>query len=118
MTLAERLQQLVSALPSDDSAVTITRAGIVALLERDDSETVVHEPRAARRPGRDDGPHLMRPSTDLRQTMTSALTSWNGPTSRTSRTSRTFQISPTCPTSGGAATPRRPRRDPPPRARG
>ena len=31
MTLKERLRQLASALPSEDSAVTITRAGLIAL---------------------------------------------------------------------------------------
>lgn len=38
MTLEERLRQLASALPSDDSAVTITRADLVAMLEGDSSE--------------------------------------------------------------------------------
>ncbi len=41
MTLEERLRQLASALPSDDSAVTITRADLVFLLEGDSSETGV-----------------------------------------------------------------------------
>lgn len=41
MTLAERLRLLVSALPSDDSAVTITRADLVALLEGDSGATRV-----------------------------------------------------------------------------
>ncbi len=35
MTAAERLRQIVSALPSDASAVTLTRADITALLEGD-----------------------------------------------------------------------------------
>ena len=37
MTALDRLRQLVSALPSDDSAVTFTRAGLMALL--DEGET-------------------------------------------------------------------------------
>ena len=45
MTLKERLRQLASALPSDDSAVTITRADIVALLENDGRETEVGSTR-------------------------------------------------------------------------
>ena len=45
MTLKERLRQLASALPSDDSAVTITRADIVALLEDDGRETEVGSTR-------------------------------------------------------------------------
>ena len=36
MTARDRLRQLASALPSDDSAVTFTRAGLVALLDEDD----------------------------------------------------------------------------------
>ena len=41
MTLHDRLRQLASALPSDDSAVTLTRADLVALLEDEvDSESV------------------------------------------------------------------------------
>ena len=39
MTLKERLLQLASALPSDHSAVTITRADLIALLQGDNSET-------------------------------------------------------------------------------
>ena len=35
MTLHERLRQLASALPSDDAAVSFTRAGLLALLEED-----------------------------------------------------------------------------------
>ena len=35
------MRQLASALPSDDSAVTITRADLVALLEGNRSETTV-----------------------------------------------------------------------------
>ncbi len=45
MTLKERLRRLASALPSDDSAVTITRADIVALLEDDGRETEVGSTR-------------------------------------------------------------------------
>ena len=45
MTLHDRLRQLASALPSDDSAVTITRADLVALLERDSRETEVGSTR-------------------------------------------------------------------------
>ena len=45
MTLKERLRQLASALPSDDSAVTITRADLAALLERDSRETKVASTR-------------------------------------------------------------------------
>ena len=45
MTLRERLRQLASALPSDGSAVTITRADIVALLEDDGRETEVDSTR-------------------------------------------------------------------------
>ena len=41
MTLKERLRQLASALPSDHSAVIITRADLVALLDGDGSETGV-----------------------------------------------------------------------------
>ncbi len=39
MTIQERLRQLASALPSDDSAVTITRVDLLALLDCDSSET-------------------------------------------------------------------------------
>ena len=35
MTISERLRQLVSALPSDASAVTFTRHDLVALLDRE-----------------------------------------------------------------------------------
>jgi len=45
VTLKERLRQLASALPSDHSAVTITRADLIALLEADMSETGVVSPR-------------------------------------------------------------------------
>ncbi len=45
MTLEERLRQLASALPSDDSAVMITRADLVRLLEADSSETGVGSTR-------------------------------------------------------------------------
>ena len=45
MTLRERLRQLASALPSDASAVTITRADIVVLLEDDGRETEVGSSR-------------------------------------------------------------------------
>ena len=41
MNLKERLRQLASALPSDDCAVTITRADLVAMLEGDSSEAEV-----------------------------------------------------------------------------
>ena len=37
MTALDRLRQLVSALPSDDPAVTFTRAGLVALLDEDET---------------------------------------------------------------------------------
>lgn len=33
MTLADRLQQIAAALPSDSSSVTLTRADLVAMLE-------------------------------------------------------------------------------------
>ena len=45
MTLKERLRQLASALPSDHSAVTITRADLIALLEADMRETGIVSPR-------------------------------------------------------------------------
>lgn len=45
MTLEDRLRQLASALPSDDSAVTFTRADIIALLEDDGTETEVGSTR-------------------------------------------------------------------------
>lgn len=45
MTLKERLRQLASTLPSDHSAVTFTRADLVALLECDSSETGVRSTR-------------------------------------------------------------------------
>ena len=45
MTIKERLRQLVSALPSDDSAVTITRADLITLLEDDTGETGVDSTR-------------------------------------------------------------------------
>ena len=45
MTLEQRLRQLASALPSDDSAVTITRGDLVALLEEDKSGTWVASTR-------------------------------------------------------------------------
>ena len=35
MTLQDRLRQLASALPSDDAAVSFTRADLLALLEQD-----------------------------------------------------------------------------------
>ncbi len=35
MTLQDRLRQLASALPSDDAAVSFTRADLLALLEED-----------------------------------------------------------------------------------
>ena len=41
MTLRERLRQLASALPSDDCAVTITRADLVMLLDDDTREARV-----------------------------------------------------------------------------
>ena len=41
MTLRERLRQLASALPSDDCAVTITRADLVMLLDDDTREAGV-----------------------------------------------------------------------------
>ena len=37
MTALDRLRQLAPALPSDDSAVTFTRAGLVALLDEGDA---------------------------------------------------------------------------------
>ena len=45
MTLTERLRQLVAALPSDDAAVSFTRADLVALIESDSSETPVGSTR-------------------------------------------------------------------------
>ena len=45
MTLEERLRQLASALPSDDSAVTITRADLVALLEENNGNARVSSTR-------------------------------------------------------------------------
>ena len=45
MTLEERLRRLASALPSDDSAVTITRADLVTLLERDGDDPVTDSTR-------------------------------------------------------------------------
>ncbi len=41
MTLRERLRQLASALPSDDCAVTITRADLVTRLDDDTHEAEV-----------------------------------------------------------------------------
>ena len=38
MTIQDRLRLLASALPSDDSAVTLTRADLVALLDDDNGE--------------------------------------------------------------------------------
>ena len=38
MTLAERLRSIASALPSDASAVTFTRADLLALVERETDE--------------------------------------------------------------------------------
>jgi excisionase family DNA binding protein len=43
MTALERLRQIVTALPSDDSAVTFTRAGLVALLDAGDDGAVSPE---------------------------------------------------------------------------
>jgi hypothetical protein len=43
MTGLDRLRQLPSALPSDDSAVTFTRATLVALLDEDDRGAVEDE---------------------------------------------------------------------------
>ena len=37
MTLHERLRKLASALPSDRSAITITRADLLALLEEEEA---------------------------------------------------------------------------------
>ena len=45
MTLEERLRQLASALPSDDCAVTITRADLVTLLDDDTREAGVGSTR-------------------------------------------------------------------------
>lgn len=45
MTLEERLRRLVSALPSDDCAVTITRADLVSLLNGDSSGSGVASTR-------------------------------------------------------------------------
>ena len=45
MTLEAHLRQLASALPSDHSAVTITRADLVALLEGDSGDPGVGSPR-------------------------------------------------------------------------
>jgi len=45
MTLEERLRQLASALPSDESAVTITRSDLIALLEGDSSDAGVGSTR-------------------------------------------------------------------------
>ena len=45
MTLKERLRQLATALPSDDCAVTITRADLIALLEGDSSDAGVGSTR-------------------------------------------------------------------------
>jgi len=45
VTLKERLRQLASALPSDHSAVTITRADLITLLEDDTGETGVGSAR-------------------------------------------------------------------------
>ena len=45
MTLEERLRQLASALPSDHSAVTMTRADLMALLERDGRDAEVGSTR-------------------------------------------------------------------------
>ena len=41
MTLRERLLQLASALPSDRSAITITRADLESLLEGETGETAI-----------------------------------------------------------------------------
>ena len=45
MTLKERLRQLAYALPSDRSAITMTRGDLVALLEGDIDETDVDSAR-------------------------------------------------------------------------
>ena len=45
MTLYDRLRQLASALPSDDAAVSFTRADLLALLEDDGRETEVDSTR-------------------------------------------------------------------------
>jgi len=45
MTIKERLRRLASALPSDHSAVTMTRADLVALLEADIGEMEVNSTR-------------------------------------------------------------------------
>ena len=45
MTLEERQRQLASALPSDHSAVTITRVDLVALLESDSGDPGVGSTR-------------------------------------------------------------------------
>ena len=45
MTLEERLRQLASALPCDHSAVTMTRADLMALLERDGRDAEVWSTR-------------------------------------------------------------------------
>ena len=45
MTVEERLRQLASALPSNDSAVTITRADLVSLLEGASSDAGVGSTR-------------------------------------------------------------------------
>lgn len=42
MTVAERIRQLVAALPSDASAVTLTRADLTALVDSDGEGTPRH----------------------------------------------------------------------------
>lgn len=45
MSLQERLRQLVSALPSDSAAVTLTRADLMQLLEGDPNPFPANAPR-------------------------------------------------------------------------
>ena len=52
MTLHDRLRQLASALPSDDSAVTITRADLMALLEEGGDPATLGSDLTAQETGR------------------------------------------------------------------
>jgi excisionase family DNA binding protein len=45
VTISDRLRQIASALPSDDSAVTFTRADLVALLDREGAPASGLSPR-------------------------------------------------------------------------
>ena len=85
MTALERLRQIVTALPSDDSAVTFTRAGLVALLDAGDDGAV--SPEAGPDLTVEDAAHVSKPRAEplgsagrLHITSAACVTRCGGPT--------------------------------------